>query len=184
MCHVGWPRFPQGWKDRFDAVRVAVFPKLVATRKRPDGVAEQGRGLKGKQFSKSYEVGFRCLCWGVGGLSWPLHLHACNHVCHLMHLCFFMLHCVLYQGCTKNTALLALLITWYLFKGNNGCHLCCLISFCSCVSPMPCNAMRFLSLAAVLPASWAVSCTVGALARHIRDTTAEMSHLENEFLNL
>eukprot|EP00435_Cladocopium_sp_Y103_P003979 s1673_g1.t1 len=32
----------QGWKDRFDAVRIAVFPKLVATRKRPDGVAEQG----------------------------------------------------------------------------------------------------------------------------------------------
>ena len=52
-------KIAQGWKDRFDAVRVAVFPKLVATRKRPDGVAEQGRGhqsqtetLKGK-FSKS-----------------------------------------------------------------------------------------------------------------------------------
>lgn len=42
-----WEHHPTGcgescWKDRFDAVRIAVFPKLVATRKRPDGVAEQG----------------------------------------------------------------------------------------------------------------------------------------------
>lgn len=42
-----WEHHPTGcgescWKDRFDAVRVAVFPKLVATRKRPDGVEEQG----------------------------------------------------------------------------------------------------------------------------------------------
>eukprot|EP00439_Symbiodinium_sp_Y106_P074422 s501_g14.t1 len=42
-----WEHHPTGcgescWKDRFDAVHVAVFPKLVATRKRPDGVEEQG----------------------------------------------------------------------------------------------------------------------------------------------
>ncbi|CAJ1361272.1 unnamed protein product [Effrenium voratum] len=42
-----WEHHPTGcgescWKDGFDAVRVALFPKLVAARKRPDGVAEQG----------------------------------------------------------------------------------------------------------------------------------------------
>eukprot|EP00811_Abedinium_folium_P025088 NODE_3561_length_2018_cov_15.497091.p1 GENE.NODE_3561_length_2018_cov_15.497091~~NODE_3561_length_2018_cov_15.497091.p1 ORF type:complete len:581 (+),score=191.37 NODE_3561_length_2018_cov_15.497091:82-1824(+) len=31
-----------GWHDRFDAARAALLPRLVATRKRADGIAEQG----------------------------------------------------------------------------------------------------------------------------------------------
>jgi len=42
-----WEHHPTGcgqscWQDRFDAARIALFPKLVTARKRTDGVAEQG----------------------------------------------------------------------------------------------------------------------------------------------
>ncbi|CAE8586921.1 unnamed protein product [Polarella glacialis] len=42
-----WEHHPTGcgqssWQDRFDAARIALFPKLLTARKRPDGVAEAG----------------------------------------------------------------------------------------------------------------------------------------------
>jgi len=42
-----WEHHPTGcgescWKDRFDAARIALFPKLVTGRKRPDGAPEPG----------------------------------------------------------------------------------------------------------------------------------------------
>ena len=60
----------------------------------------------------SYEVGFRCLCWGVGSSNVEQQrIEASPSTC--LQSCLppdaFMLHCVWYRGCTKNTALLALL---------------------------------------------------------------------------
>eukprot|EP00434_Breviolum_minutum_P017861 symbB.v1.2.015759.t3/scaffold1187.1/size155418/8 len=117
-----WEHHPSGcgescWKDRFDAVRVAVFPKLVATRKRPDGVAEQGSSnVEQRRIEASH------------GLS------------------IYMLAII-------------------------------------CVSPMPCNAMRFLSLAAVLPASWAVSCTVGSRAQCGHGVCRKSTFSDKPFFN-
>eukprot|EP00440_Ansanella_granifera_P062729 gb/GFBE01068019.1/.p1 GENE.gb/GFBE01068019.1/~~gb/GFBE01068019.1/.p1 ORF type:complete len:571 (+),score=140.95 gb/GFBE01068019.1/:1-1713(+) len=42
-----WEHHPTGcgescWKDRFDAARIALFPKLLTARKRPDGAPESG----------------------------------------------------------------------------------------------------------------------------------------------